>query len=151
MLACDSELQDILKKLPELDLGDVKSLRVHYENETTEAMTEKIRSIKSLHNLTSPMKPVDGGWIPDYNSRYFTADFPYGLAIIEAFANVLECKIPNIKATMNWYRSITRTNISFDLEKYRIKTIKDIYEFYQTNLSSFYIQQPKGKQCKQSF
>ena len=97
-------------------------------------MTEKIRSIKSLHNLTSPMKQVDGGWIPDFSSRYFTADFPYGLAIIEAFANVLKCKIPNIMATMNWYREITKTNVSFDLKNTESKPQKTYTHSIKTNL-----------------
>ena len=132
LIACDSELQSLINKIKGLDLSGVKSLKKHYESDTVEEMTKKITSIKSLHDLSSPMKQVDGGWIPDFNSRYFTADFPYGLAIIEAFAKVLRCEIPNIKATMNWYNDIAKNGNKFNLEKYGIRKAKDIVTFYQS-------------------
>lgn len=89
LIACDDELQRMLKIMDKLDLRNVRSLKIHYESDTVDAMTRKLSSIKSLHNLASPIKKVDGGWIPDFRSRYFTADFPYGLAIIEELAGVL--------------------------------------------------------------
>ncbi len=97
LLDCDSELQSMIKLLDILDLHNVRSLKQHYESETVEEMTNKLRSIKSLHNLPSPMKKVENGWIPDFNSRYFTADFPYGLAIIEELAYVLISKLLTFK------------------------------------------------------
>lgn len=130
LLACDSELQDLLKKMDRLDFQGVRSLKSHYESDTVEAMTKKLRSISSLHNLVSPMKKVDGGWVPDFTSRYFTADFPYGLAIIEELAVVLGCDMPNIKSTMDWYREITGDTNRFDLEYYGIRSVEDIYRFY---------------------
>ena len=113
-----------------LDLSNVRSLKLHYESETVQAMTKKLCSIKSLHNLTSPMKQVENGWIPDFNSRYFTADFPYGLAIIEELAEVLDFATPNIKSTMDWYRKVTGDTNRLDLETYGICSIEDIYNLY---------------------
>ena len=130
LLACDSELQDMLKVMEKLDLHNVRSLKLHYESDTVEAMTEKICSIKSLHNLRSPMKPVEGGWIPDFKSRYFTADFPYGLAIIEELAGVLGFDAPNVKDTMGWYRKVTGDMNRLDLGAYGIHCLEDIYELY---------------------
>ena len=101
LLACDDELQKMLMLMDKLDLHYVRSLKLHYESNTAEAMTKKLSSIKSLHNLASPMKQVEGGWIPDFKSRYFTADFPYGLAIIEELASVLRFNAPNIRETMD--------------------------------------------------
>ena len=132
LIACDEELQFLCRKLEQLDLTNVKSLKLHYESATVEAMTQKISSIKSLHNLTSPMNKVEGGWIPDFESRYFTADFPYGLAIIEELGNILEVDVPNIKSTMNWYRDVTQNRECLSLKEYGICSVEDIYNLYKS-------------------
>lgn len=130
LISCDEELQSLLKVLNQLDLRDVKSLKLHYESNTVEEMTRKLSSIKSLHNLYSPMIKVDDGWIPDFSSRYFTADFPYGLAIIEELASILGCSVPNIVDTMDWYRRVTGDTNKLDLGSYGIHGIQDIYKMY---------------------
>lgn len=130
LLACDEELQQMLKLMDKLDLHYVRSLKIHYESNTVDEMTKKLRSIKSLHNLLSPMYRVDGGWVPDFNSRYFSADFPYGLAIIEELADVLGFDAVNIKNTMKWYRRVTRDENRFDLAEYGIHNLQDIYDLY---------------------
>lgn len=130
LLACDGELQEICRKLDKMNLTFVRSLKTHYESENIQAMTEKISSIKSLHNLTSPMIKTDKGWIPDLNSRYFTADFPFGLAIIEEFAHIVNIDVPNIHETMDWYRRISGNNNHLQLSDYGIRSIEDIYRLY---------------------
>ena len=130
LIACDDELQQMLRLMDQLDLSYVRSLRIHYQSESAEAMTRKLSSIKSLHSLASPMKRVEGGWVPDFNSRYFMADFAYGLAIIEAFAMVLGYDAINVKRTMNWYRRVTGEAVQFDLGAYGIHTLRDIYALY---------------------
>lgn len=131
LIACDEELQLICKKLDGLDLTNVRSLKLHYESETIREMTRKLTTIKSLHNLTSPMKRVENGWVPDFESRYFTADFPYGLAIIEELGNILKVDIPNIKNTMEWYRNVTKNRKKFNLKEYGICSVEDIYVLYK--------------------
>lgn len=133
LIKCDEELQDMLKLMGKLDLHNVRSLKLHYESDTIDAMTKKLSSIKSLHNLPSPMKQIEGGWVPDFQSRYFTADFPYGLAIIEELAGVLNYDVPNIKDTMDWYRKVTGDTNRLNLELYGIHTLDDIYELYLPN------------------
>ena len=130
LMACDSELQEMIRKMDRLDLSGVKSLRVHYESDTPEAMTAKLRSIRSLHNLASPMKRVEQGWIPDFSSRYFTADFPYGLAILEELADVLDCEAENIRSTMEWYRKTTADMNRLDFGQYGIHSLEDLYALY---------------------
>ena len=120
----------MLKIMDRLDLQNVRSLRLHYESDTVEAMTKKLSSIKSLHNLSSPMKRVESGWVPDFSSRYFTADFPYGLAIIDELAAVLGFDAPNIKNTMDWYCRVTGDTNRIDLGAYGIHSLEDIYELY---------------------
>lgn len=131
LLACDAEHQRLLAKLTQLDLTGVRSLREHYESDTVQQLTNKLRSIESLHNLSSPMVQEEGGWIPDFNSRYFTADFPYGLAIIEQLAKIIGMDTPNISKTMAWYRRVSGDENCLDLGNYGIRTIEDIYRLYR--------------------
>ena len=77
------------------------------------------------------MVQVDDGWIPDFNSRYFTADFPYGLAIIEQLAEIIGMDTPNISKTMAWYRRVSGDNKCLDLRDYGIHTAEDIYRLYR--------------------
>lgn len=130
LLACDEELQMMIKLIDRLDLSSVRSLKLHYECETADAITKKIRSINSLRNLQSPMRMIDGGWIPDFNSRFFAADFPYGLAIIEELSTILGYDAQNIKYTMDWYRSVTRNTEQFVFNAHGILCLQDLYDFY---------------------
>lgn len=130
LLDCDTEHQQLLAKMDRLDLHEVRSLREHYESNTVQQLTAKLTSISSLHNLSSPMVQVDGKWIPDFQSRYFTADFPYGLAIIEQIACIIGFHVPNISRTMAWYRKVTGDNKVLNLREFGICSIEDIYRLY---------------------
>lgn len=130
LIACDEEFQMMLRKIERLDLRNVKSLKLHYESNTAEEMTRKLRSIKSLHHLLSPMIKVENGWIPDFTSRYFASDFPYGLAIIEEFARITDSPVPNIDDTMKWYRQVTGDTHRFVFPDYGIHSLEEIYRLY---------------------
>lgn len=130
LFACDEELQRVCRKLVKLDLSEVRSLKEHYESDTVEKLTAKIRSIKSLQGLGSPMKEVEGGFIPDFSSRYFTADFPYGLAILKQLANIAGVQVPNMDSTINWYKRVSKNTAELNLSDYGINTLEDIYSFY---------------------
>jgi len=130
LFACDDELQHVCKSLERLELSDVRSLKLHYESDTPEKLTAKIRSIKSLQGLTSPMTRVEGGFVPDFSSRYFTADFPYGLAILKEIAEVCGVSVPNMCETLKWYENITGNKSDFKLSDFGINTKEDLYKFY---------------------
>lgn len=130
LFKCDEELQEICKKLSNLDLSYVNSLKKHYDSDTPEKLTKKIQSIKSFSGLTSPMKKNEYGWVPDFSSRYFSADFPYGLSIIQDFARILNVNTPNIDTVINWYQIASGNKQNFDLSKFGINSIKDIYDLY---------------------
>lgn len=131
LFACDTEHQQLCAMLNKLDLTSVRSLKDHYESDTPEKLTKKIRSIASLHNLLSPMKKVDGGWIPDFSSRYFTADFPYGLAIIQEIARLAGAPVSNINKTLQWYYRLTGQKGTFKLSDYGVESVEDLYKLYQ--------------------
>lgn len=104
LLACDRELQELCQVIP-LELSSVLSLRDYYESDTAAAMTKKIRSIPAFHGLLSPMKKSRGGFVPDWDSRYFTADFCYGLKVMKDIAKLFAVSTPNMDLVWNWYES----------------------------------------------
>ena len=130
LFACDDEVQRICSSLPEFQLQYVKSLKEHYESYTVQAMTDKISSIKSFKGLKSPAKKVDGGYIPDLHSRYFTADFSYGLTIIKQIAEFAGVDVPVIDSLMTWYKNIAVEKREFDYRDYGIIDYEDFRGFY---------------------
>ncbi len=105
LLQCDAELQVLCSILP-LDLSEVVSLKIHYESETAEKMTEKISTIPAFQGILSPMCPASDGYIPDFSSRYFLEDFPYGLCIIKSFCRLAGVACPNIDRVLKWYEQM---------------------------------------------
>ena len=130
LIACDDEVQNICQALPEFHLEYVKSLREHYESPTAEAMTKKISSIPVFKGLQTPAIHVEGGFIPDLNSRYFTADFSYGLTIIKQIACFAGVPTPNIDETLAWYKKIAINTEEFRFENYGISDRNDLESFY---------------------
>ncbi len=130
LISCDEEVQDICRALPDMMLEYVVSLKIHYESPTIKDMTAKISSIKAFMGLKTPTEEIHGGLVPDLHSRYFIADFSYGLAIIQQIARFAKVSTPNIDATMEWYRKISIEKEEFQYSKYGINSLKDFKEFY---------------------
>ena len=86
----------------------VPSLLDYYESTDAESLTRKISSIAAFQTITSPMKPVEGGWIPDFESRYFIEDFPYGLKIIKEQAEIYGISTPVIDKVLTWGMSVLK-------------------------------------------
>ena len=103
----DKEFFALLNKL-NVSTKHIETLLEHYEATDAIGMTDKIQCIESLSTILSPMKQVEGGWIPDFGSRYFTEDFPYGLRTLYELAidNKMDC--PNIGFVYNWGLSVIR-------------------------------------------
>lgn len=97
----DKEFFMLLKKL-NVCTNHIETLLEHYESIDAESMTAKIRSIKSLSTIQSPMKKLDGGWIPDFESRYFTEDFPFGLRNLYHMCINHGIDCPNIEKVYKW-------------------------------------------------
>ena len=122
MLKLDSEVQKLCKCLDKLDLSSVRSLREHYESYSVESMTYKLSHIKAFKGILSPMKKTAEGWIPDFENRYFSCDFEYGLEILHNFAQICGLNTPMMDEVMDWYRAVTKKNAlglvkSFYLDK----------------------------------
>ncbi len=130
LLACDEEVQDICRTLPEFELQYVRSLKDHYESPTVGAMTRKLSSIPAFKGLTTPTVSTEKGLIPDLHSRYFTADFSYGLTIIKQVAGLAGVKTPNIDANMAWYKNIAVEKDEFRFSDYGITDGDSFRSFY---------------------
>ncbi len=131
LLRCDNEVQNICNALDALDLSYVKSLKLHYESNTAEQLTQKISSINSFKGLLSPCIQTENGFVPDFSSRYFTADFPYGLSILVQISQILQLDCPYMKRTLDWYYGIVGKEKEFSFKDYGIQTPDELISFYK--------------------
>ena len=120
LLACDDEVQKVCKALPEHRLDFVKSLRIHYESKTPQELTKKLSGIMAFKGIKTPAVEINGKYIPDFHSRYFTADFPYGLSIIQQIARFADVFTPYINKTMDWYKMFAVETGEFNYSDYGI-------------------------------
>lgn len=130
LFACDDEVQHLITKMPELKPDQVRSLKEHYESDTPEALTRKIRSIAGFKGIETPMITCEQGYQPDFSSRYFTADFPFGLEILIQIADLFDVDVPNMKETLAWYRKHVTPKAVFSFDRAGIHTKEDLLNFY---------------------
>lgn len=131
MLKCDDELQDVCRVLErelDVDLSQVRSLRDHYESPTAQAMTKKISGIPAFQTLTSPMREEKPGvWVPDFSSRYFRADFAYGLKAIKDIAKLTGVATPGMDDVYGWYIELSGNTDVFNGAPATIEELASIY------------------------
>ena len=68
--------------------------------------------------------------IPDLHSRYFTADFPYGLNVIQQIGYIAGVHTPNIDGLLEWYDGIAIINDKLMLADYGITDMMSMRDFY---------------------
>ena len=123
LLDMDLELQSICKSFSAIDLSGVIPLSVHYESDSVESLTKKIKSIKSWHNLDSPMKMNGETYFIDLESRYFQEDFSFGLCILKAYAQIVGVETPVMDSVLWWYQKLSGLQFIDSEGKLDIKTI----------------------------
>lgn len=101
LIEMDSEFMLLLQKL-DVSEKAVPSLLEYYESYDAASLTAKISSIKAFETILSPMVRTEKGWVPDFTSRYFTEDFPYGLRIIKELAQKNDLPTPVIDKVLEW-------------------------------------------------
>lgn len=97
----DEEFFRLLKVLP-VSEGYLPRVLDYYESHDAKSLAAKLGSIQGFKGITSPMKQIDGGWVADFESRYFTEDFPYGLKYIWQLAHEKGVVCPNIDKVYEW-------------------------------------------------
>lgn len=104
-IVMDQELQQLLDCLP-VGKGSIPTVLDYYECTDAVSLAEKLRSIEAFKGIVAPMKAVGGGFIPDFQSRYFVEDFPYGLSIVERLARKNSIATPIISKVCQWGMSV---------------------------------------------
>lgn len=97
----DNELQALLDTLP-VRKGSIATVLDYYESTDAASLAQKLRSIEAFKGILSPMIKVEGGYVPNFQSRYFTEDFPYGLAIVHRLAHEKGVPSPTIDMIYDW-------------------------------------------------
>ncbi len=125
LLRCDREWEMICDALP-FELSGVKSLKTHYESYTKETMTDKISNIKAFKDIKMPMEKVGDSWIVDINSRYFTADFSFGLKVLIDIAELFDTNVEYLNEIWKWYLQYSGEKDFFKINM----TKEDFVQFY---------------------
>ena len=82
--------------------NDYESALDHYESTTPHELTCKMRNIESLKPILAPwFQRNDGLWAPDFTSRYFTEDIPFGTKVVQEYAHKVGLQTPTIDMLIN--------------------------------------------------
>ena len=109
LIAMDAEFQTLLKVMG-IREGIIPPLLEYYESSDAASLTRKIASIPAFKSILAPMKETPEGWVPDFASRYFTEDFPFGLSYIRDLAHEHGVPCPTIDRVYDWGRSVMTTD-----------------------------------------
>lgn len=101
LIAMDRELFEVLDRLP-VTPGYLTPILEYYESVDASSLTRKIRSIGGFKGIGSPMVETAVGWVPDFKSRYFVEDFPYGLRFIKEEADRQGVSTPVVNEIYAW-------------------------------------------------
>lgn len=101
LITMDREFFLLLDRLGLADKS-IQPLLVYYESHDAQSLTRKIRSIQAFKGIGAPMKQTADGWIPDFSSRYFTEDFPFGLGFIVSLAKEHNVPTPTLDKVLAW-------------------------------------------------
>ena len=101
LIKMDREFFELLKVLPVTE-GYLPPILEYYESHDAQSLAAKLSSIAGFKGITSPMIQTEEGWIPDFKSRYFTEDFPYGLKYIWQLAHTYNISTPVIDEVYQW-------------------------------------------------
>lgn len=101
LIDMDEEFFRLLEVLP-VKPNYLPRILEYYESHDARSLAQKLSSIQGFKGITSPMKQTALGWIPDFASRYFTEDFPYGLHFIWQLAKEKGIATPKIDMVYQW-------------------------------------------------
>lgn len=105
LIQMDAEFFTLLGVLP-VTSGYLPTILEYYESRDAASLARKLSSIASFKGIFSPMKKNADHWIPDFESRYFTEDFAFGLKYIWQLMHRYEINAPCIDKVYAWGISI---------------------------------------------
>ena len=109
LIKMDREFFQILSVLP-VTPNYLPTILDYYESKDAESLARKFSSIQSFKGILSPMKKNKDGWNPDFSSRYFTEDFPYGLRYIRELAHKYYVLVPIIDEVYEWGMNVIKSS-----------------------------------------
>lgn len=146
LLSMDAELHQLLDAIPEIDTTAIMPLPEHYESYTVEDLTRKINSIPTFQTVWAPMAASPSGngtFVADTQSRLFSEDFPWGLALIRAYFDFFGIAAPTMDRLLKWYadymglewyvdgsfcgKDLANTGIP---QRYGVSTKEELLSFY---------------------
>ena len=101
LIKMDDEFQNLLRAL-HIREGAIPTILDYYECSDVASLTRKFQDIPAFKGILSPMVQMPEGFVPDFHSRYFTEDFPYGMRYIVDLAYKNNIDIPVIKTVYDW-------------------------------------------------
>ncbi len=101
LIRMDREVHDIFACIP-LDLSYILPLLEHYGVGSAQELTQKISSIASFKGIPTPMLEAENGFVPNFQSRYFSEDIPFGLLVIKGVASITGTATPVIDRVITW-------------------------------------------------
>jgi hypothetical protein len=113
MLGVDKEIQQVVaelrRKVPkfaDLQVPEIKDMLVSwYEPELikdSSTLLNYFRTNKGYAGINTPMITVENGFVPDYKSRYFFEDVPFGLCVLKGIAELVKIPTPTIDMLICW-------------------------------------------------
>ena len=101
ILRMDAEFMMLTHRLG-ISQTSIPPLLTYYKSTDAASLTHKMQSINAFHGIQAPMVQTPEGWRIDFNSRYFTEDFPYGLRFIRELLIREQIKAPFIEQVYQW-------------------------------------------------
>jgi hypothetical protein len=68
----------------------------------TSTLLATIASNRAYAGIRTPMLEVDGGWVPNWDSRFFGEDIPHGLVVLRGLADLTGISLPRIDEILRW-------------------------------------------------
>ncbi len=100
------------ERVPGLDLSVVRHilpwcLRAYgkYIVDATNLRT-RFATNKAYVGLTCPHREVDGGFVPDFGTRYITEDVPFNLLAVRGVAELAGVETPTILRVLEWAQGV---------------------------------------------
>lgn len=97
----DKDLHKLVNALP-IDSNCLPTVLEYYQQHDAHSLAQKIQSIESLKTIKMPVIEVDGGYMPDFTSRYFIEDFLYNLRFVYDLAKQHQVHTPTIDKVYLW-------------------------------------------------
>ncbi|MCQ2158925.1 MAG: NAD/NADP octopine/nopaline dehydrogenase family protein [Bacteroidales bacterium] len=101
LIAMDGEFMELVRFVCGKE-SSIQPLLEYYESHDSSSLTAKISSIPAFQTIESPLREVEGGWVPDTESRYFTEDFSFGLKFIWEMCHQYSVPCPTIDRVYAW-------------------------------------------------